>query len=219
MVDIWWYGQACFKVKGKSASVVFDPYDSGFTGLKSLKVDSNIVCVTHAHQDHNNAAVVKGTEEGLAPFVISGPGEYEISGINIVGVSGFHDDQQGSERGNNTIYLASVDDINVVHLGDLGQKKLTQEQVEELSGCDVLMIPVGGVYTIEARDAPNIIAQLEPKIIIPMHYRLDGLKFGLAPLSEFLKVMGKENIEKQAKLSISRERLPDEVEVAVLEVQ
>lgn len=252
MVDIWWYGQACFKVKGKNASVVFDPYDPDFTGLKPLRVDGDIVCVTHSHQDHNNAAVVKPTDEGQSlsgpvsdaeqsltrgedpspnqrfsgtgglsrrPFVISGPGEYEISGINVVGVESFHDDSQGAERGKNTIYLANVDDINIVHLGDLGQKKLTQEQVEELSGCDVLMIPVGGVYTIGAREAPDIIAQLEPKIIVPMHYKIDGLKFDLAPLGEFLKVMGKESLEKQAKLSVSRERLPEEVEVAVLETQ
>src|SRR3989344_6795799 len=146
MVDIWWYGQACFKIKGKSASLVCDPYSSDFTGLKPLKLDANIVCITHSHQDHNSADVVSGVEEGTSPFVISGPGEYEISGVNIVGINSFHDDKQGAERGKNTIYLITVDDVNIVHLGDLGQKKLTQEQLKELSVCDVLLIPVGGVY-------------------------------------------------------------------------
>lgn len=219
MVDIWFYGQACIKVKGKNASVVFDPYSSAFVGLPSLKIDADIVCITHEHEDHNNAAEVKGTEEGNKPFVISGPGEYERLGVNIVGVQSFHDDKEGTERGKNTIYMVTIDEVNIVHLGDLGQKKLTQEQVEELSMCDVLFIPTGGVYTIEAKDAPDIISQLEPKIIVPMHYKLEGLKFELAPLSAFLSTMGKESMEKLSKLSISKDKLPEEPEVVVLEVQ
>lgn len=215
MVDVWWYGQACFRIKGKNASVVVDPYSSSFTGLPTLKVEANIICVTHDHEDHNNAESVKGVDEGK-PFVISGPGEYEISGINIVGISSFHDDKEGAEKGKNTIYQITVDEVNFVHLGDLGQKKLTQEQVEAIA-CDVLMIPVGGTYTIEAKDAPDIIAQLEPKIIVPMHYKVPNLKFDLAPVDDFLKAMGKEKAESLQKLSVSREKLPEEVEVAILE--
>jgi L-ascorbate metabolism protein UlaG (beta-lactamase superfamily) len=143
MIDVWWYGQACFKVKGKNASVVFDPYDHEFIGLSKLKLSADIVCVSHAHRDHNNVDSVGGVEEAKKPFVIRGPGEYEISGINIDGISSFHDDHEGKERGKNTIYHVTVDDVNFVHLGDLGQKKLTQEQVETLSACDVLFIPVG----------------------------------------------------------------------------
>ncbi|OGE08859.1 hypothetical protein A3A60_00705 [Candidatus Curtissbacteria bacterium RIFCSPLOWO2_01_FULL_42_26] len=218
MVDIWWYGQACFRIKGKGSSVVIDPYNSEFTGLKPLKIEGDIVCVTHDHKDHNEADIVKGID-GRRPFAIKGPGEYEISGVNIVGISSFHDDKQGVERGTNTIYLINIDEVNIVHLGDLGQKKLTQEQIEELSVCDVLMIPVGGVYTIEAKDAPDIIAQLEPKIIIPMHYKIANLKFDLAPVDNFLKVMGKEKVEVAQKLSVSQERLPEEPEVVVLERQ
>lgn len=219
MVDIWFFGQACFKAKGKSASVVFDPYDDAATGLPKVRTDADIVCITHGHPDHNNSSVIKASLEGEEPFVISGPGEYEKRGINVIGVASFHDDKQGEERGKNTIYCATVDEINIVHLGDLGQKKLTQEQVEELSICDILMIPVGGVYTIEAKDVPDIIAQLEPKVIIPMHYKLPGLKYDLAPLEDFLKVMGKESAEKVSKYSISRDKLPEEPEVVVLEAQ
>lgn len=218
MVDIWWYGQACFKIKGRASSVVIDPYNAEFTGLKPLKIEGNIVCITHDHQDHNEAAIVKGVD-GRQPFVINGPGEYEISGVNIVGIGSFHDDKQGAERGKNTIYLITCDEVNIVHLGDLGQKKLTQEQIESLANCDVLMIPVGGVYTIEAKDAPDIIAQIEPKIIIPMHYKTANLKFDLAPVDDFLKAMGKEKVEELQKLSISRERLPEEPEVVFLEKQ
>src|SRR3989344_5253681 len=131
MIDIWWYGQACFRIKGKNAAIVFDPYDAAFTGLTLLKLEADIVCVSHNHQDHNNTQAVK-EPEGKEPFVISGPGEYEISGINIIGIPSFHDDNDGTERGKNVIYQATVDEVNIVHLGDLGQKKLTQEQIEEL---------------------------------------------------------------------------------------
>lgn len=217
MVDIWFYGQACFKVKGKNVSLVFDPYDANFTGLSPLKLEADIVCVSHNHEDHNNVRAVK-TAAGEAPFVINGPGEYEKSGANVVGVASFHDDSAGRERGKNTIYSVLVDDVNIVHLGDLGQKKLTQEQVEAIS-CDVLLIPVGGVYTINGRDVPDIIAQLEPKIIVPMHYKIEGLKFNLEPVGDFLKAMGKENVQASSKLSVSQDRLGEEPEVVVLEKQ
>lgn len=218
MVDIWWYGQACFKIKGKNASCVVDPYSASFTGLSQLKLEGDIVCVTHEHEDHNNISMVRGSGEKEGPFVISGPGEYEISGVGIVGVSSFHDDVQGKERGVNTIYSLTIDDVNIVHLGDLGQKKLDQAQVEVLSSCDVLLIPVGGTYTIDAKDAPDIIAQLEPKIVVPMHYKIDGLKFPLSTVDKFLTSIGKEDIKPVAKLSVSSERMPDEMEVVVLEV-
>lgn len=218
MVDIWWLGQACFRIKGKNATVVCDPYDPAFTGLANLKVEGNIVTISHSHEDHNNVTAVAGAE-GEAPFVINGPGEYEKSGVNIVGVASFHDDKDGAERGKNTIYNITVEEINIVHLGDLGQAKLTQEQVEALSSCDVLLIPVGGTYTIDAKQAPDIIAQLEPKIVVPMHYKVEKLKFALDPVEPFLKQMGKESKEALPKLSISRDRLPEEMDIVVLEQQ
>lgn len=218
MVDITWHGQACFRIKGRTAAVVIDPYDAGFTGLKPLKLEADIVCVTHSHQDHNNTSAVR-TADGKEPFIIAGPGGFEKLGVNIVGVASFHDNSQGSERGNNTIYNVTVDDVNIVHLGDLGQKKLSQEQVEQLSSCDVLLIPTGGTYTIEAKDAPDIIAQIEPKIVIPMHHKIGGLKFPLDPVDKFLSAMGKEKSQAQNKLSLSREKLPEELDVVLLEVQ
>lgn len=218
MIDIWFYGQACFKVKGKDVSLIFDPYDPEFTGLTLPKLEADIVCISHDHRDHNFATAVRPIKE-VTPFIISGPGEYEKSGVNLVGVTSFHDIQQGAVRGKNTIYRVTIDGINITHLGDLGQHKLAQEQVEKLSICDVLLIPVGGVYTINAKDAPEIISQLEPKIIIPMHYKLEGLKFDLKPVESFLVAMGKEKLEPISKLSISRERVPEEPEVVILEKQ
>ncbi len=219
MIDVTFHGQACIRIKGKSATVVFDPYDANFIGLAPLKLSADIVCVTHNHEDHNNAGAVSAVGEGEKPFVIAGPGEYEKSGVNIVGIDSFHDDHEGAERGKNTIYQATIDEVNFVHLGDLGQKKLSQDQVEALSACDVLFIPVGSVYTISGRDAPDIIAQIEPKIIVPIHYKLDGLKVALEGVEVFLSAMGKEKLEPQAKLSISREKLPEEPEVVLLSKQ
>lgn len=219
MVDIYFYGQACIKIKGKSASVVFDPFDPNMVGLALPKLSSDIVCVTHGHKDHDNADAVSGVEEGVKPFVVRGPGEYEKLGVNIVGISSFHDDKEGEERGKNTIYNVTLDEVNFVHLGDLGQKKLTQDQVEELSNCDVLFIPVGGVYTIEGKDAPDIISQIEPKIIVPIHYKIEGSKIELEDVKVFLTALGKESLEPQPKLSVSADKLPEEPEVVLLAKQ
>lgn len=219
MVDIWWHGQACIRIKGKNAAVVLDPFKGNAVGLAEPKLTADIICVTHDHPDNNNTQSVLAGEDGKPPFVISGPGEYEISDVTVVGVPSFHDDNNGQDRGKNTIYLVTIDEVNFVHLGDLGQKKLTKEQVEELSMCDVLFIPVGSVFTISGDDAPDIISQLEPKIIVPIHYKVEGLKFELDGVDKFLHAMGKEKLELQPKLSVASDRLPEEPEVVVLEKQ
>lgn len=212
-MDIYWYGQACFKIKGKQATVFIDPFDPVQTGLKLPKdMTGDLALKTHEHFDHNNIAAVTGS-----PLKISGPGQYEIKGIAVTGVATYHDNQQGAERGKNTIYNVEVDGVKIVHLGDLGQKTLTEEQLEELGVCDILMIPVGSVYTIDAKDAANVVTQLEPKVVIPMHYGgVEGLKVELEPVDNFLKEMAVDNIEPVAKLSITKDKLPDEVEVVVL---
>lgn len=218
MIDITWYGQSCIRVKSKNSSVVFDPYDDKFTGLKTLKLEGNIVCITHQHEDHNNISAIKSAEDDQDLFEINGPGEYEKNGITIVGVDSYHDDKNGAERGKNTIYLATIEGVNIVHLGDLGQQKLNQNQIEELSMCDILFIPVGGVFTINAKDAPDIISSLEPKIVVPIHYKTKGLKFDLEQVDNFLKAMGK-NPDPISKLSVSHEKLPEELEVVLMEMQ
>jgi len=126
---------------------VIDPYDEKI-GLKLPNLSADIVLVTHNHSDHNNVAGVKGT-----PFVIDGPGEYEVKEVFINGISSFHDDKEGKERGLNTIYVIEAEDLRFCHLGDLGQKQLTDEQLEKIDGIDVLMIPVGGEYTIDSSSA------------------------------------------------------------------
>lgn len=211
-MDILWYGQSCFKVKTKTTSIIIDPFDPEFTGLKLPKdTQAEIAISSHNHKDHSNLAAVSGD-----PVLVTGPGEYEIKGVAIVGVSTFHDDLKGAERGKNTVYNIQVDGLNIVHLGDFGQNSLTQEQIEEIGECDILMIPVGGVYTIDAKIGSEIVSQLEPRIIIPMHFKVPGLKFDLDEVTNFLKEMAVENAQPQPKLTITKDKLPDEPQVIVL---
>lgn len=211
-MEIVWYGQSCFKLKGKNASVVIDPFDPDFIGLKFPKdLEGDIVLKTHDHKDHNNVTAVNG-----APRVFTGPGEYESKGIIITGISTFHDKTQGSERGLNTAFHVVIDDLKIVHLGDLGQSSLTEAQIQEIDQTDILLIPVGSIFTINAKEAANVVSQLEPKIIIPMHYSLPGLSVQLEPVENFLKEMGAEGIEPQPKLSITKDKLPEEPQVVLL---
>lgn len=210
-MDIYWYGQACFKIKGKNTTVVVDPFEPDFTGLKLPKdLEAGIVLSTHNHKDHNNFNAVSGN-----PVKISGPGDYEACGVAIIGVEVFHDKAGGKERGKNTVYNISMDGLNLVHLGDIGHK-LTEEQLQGIGAADILMVPVGGVYTINSKEAQEVVTQLEPKIIIPMHYGINGLAFTLEGIDLFLKDMGVEAFEPQSKLTITRDKLPEEPQVVVL---
>lgn len=215
-MEIYWYGQACFKLKGKSASVIIDPYEMDFTGLKLPKeLQGDVVLVSHEHQDHNNQEAVTSSDGGK-PTKFNDPGEYEVGGVVISAISSFHDDSNGSERGKNIIFHLMFDGLDIVHLGDLGQGKLTEEQVAQIGEVDILLTPVGGIYTIDAKAASNIVSQLEPKITIPMHFKIEGLKFELSGVENFLKEMGAENVVPQPKLSITKDKLPEEPQVVVL---
>lgn len=215
-MKITWAGQACFQISVSSskdtlANIVIDPF--GDIGLKEPRFDADILLVSHGHEDHNNIKAIKGS-----PFVIDGPGEYEVKGVFIQGIDSWHDDSSGKERGKNTIYTMEVEDMKFCHLGDFGQKQLTDEQLEKIGNVDVLMIPVGGTYTIDSADAPKIIGQIEPKIVIPMHYDLPKLKYKLDDVGKFLKAMGKNAIEPQDKLTVKQSTLPKErdMEIVVL---
>ena len=214
-MDIYWGGQALFRLKGKEASVIIDPYDPNFTGLKLPKdLTADVVLSTHNHDDHNNVGVVSSAAG--KPMVFKDAGEYEVSGVVITAIETFHDDSQGGERGKNIIFHLMFDGLNIVHLGDLGQSKLTEEQITQIGETDILLIPVGSIFTIDAKSAAFIVSQLEPKVIIPMHYKIEGLKFELDGVEKFLKEMGAENIVPQPKLSMTKEKLPEEPQVVVL---
>ncbi len=216
-MQIIWYGQSCFEiiaapVKNSQVKIVIDPFSEEL-GLKVPKLQADILLITHNHFDHNNTKAV-----GDNPFLIEGPGEYEIKNIFIQGIDSWHDEKEGKERGRNTIYTIefaetsalATEEIKICHLGDLGQKELTAAQLEKIGEVDILIIPVGGVYTIDARTAVKIMSQIEPKIIIPMHYHIPKLKVKIDGLDKFLKTLGIKKIEPQNKLSVKKKDLSEE---------
>lgn len=215
-MEVQFLGHSCFRIKGKKAILVTDPYDS-YIGFKMPKASADVITVSHQHQDHNNTSAVTGTTKRREPFIIAGAGEYEVSGVFVFGVSSFHDSENGVKRGQNTIYVINVDGMRLVHLGDLGHK-LTDEQLEEVNGADILFIPVGGTFTIDPRVAVEVIGQIQPKIVIPMHYKTADYNpnFGFKiTADDFLKEIGVE-VKPMAKLIISRDKLPEEREMVVL---
>ena len=215
-MNINWHGQSCFQIasssgKNNHVSIVIDPFDQA-TGLRLPKLEADILLVSHNHHDHNNIKDVSGT-----PFVIEGPGEYEVKGVHVQGIPAFHDDKEGKERGLNTIYTIEAEDIRLCHLGDLGQKELTPDQLDKIGEVDILMIPVGGAYTIGAKEAVKIMSQIEPNIVIPMHYQIPKLKLKLDSLDKSLKTMGIKKLEPLPKLSIKKKDIsPEEAKVIVL---
>ena len=209
-MDISWLGHSCFRIKGKQATIITDPYPPGL-GYSLGNPTANIVTVSHQHQNHS---YVQGI--GDNPRLINGPGEYEIGGVLIIGIATFHDTEGGKDRGRNTVYLMDIDEISVCHLGDLGHM-LTHEQIEEIDDVDVLILPVGGVSTIDASLAAKIVRQLEPKAVIPMHYKTEAIDWPLEPVERFLKETGTKQINPQAKLSITKSSLPDSTQVFLLE--
>ena len=151
------------------------------------------------------------------PFIISGPGEYEIKNIGVRGIPTFHDSRQGKERGSNTAYRIEADGVTLAHLGDFGESAAREETVEALGDIDILLIPVGGNYTIDADTAVKVINQIEPRLIIPMHYALPGLKIKLSGVDDFLKSYGAAGAERLEKLSVKKKDLPEtESRVVVL---
>lgn len=212
-MTISWFGQSCFRIEAKEGSILIDPFDKKI-GLKPPKIKDDLVLVTHEHYDHNHLEDLSGQE-----LVIRGPGEYERKGMAVQGILSYHDDAQGAERGLNTIYRITAEEITLCHLGDLGQQKLTDEQVEQIGEVDVLFVPVGGHFTIGAKEAAEVISQIEPKIVIPMHYRLPGLTIPeLEGAEKFVKEIGLAP-EKTDKLKLSHKTLPvEETKLVVLEL-
>jgi L-ascorbate metabolism protein UlaG (beta-lactamase superfamily) len=211
-MDIIYLGHSSFRIKGKTTTLVCDPFDPKMVGLKYPSVEADIVTVSHNHNDHNQVQLVKGAKR-----VIEGPGEYEVSGISILGFASFHDAKEGTLRGKNTIFVFEVDGIRIAHLGDLGYV-LSDKEVEELGDIDILLIPVGGFYTIGSAEAVKVVQAVEPKIIIPMHYSAGGVIGELAPVDNFLKEMGLP-VTNLPKLSVKKEELTEEQKIVVLEIK
>ncbi len=220
-MDITYLGHSSFKIKFRSAALITDPFDSKMVGLKYSGVEGEIVTVSHNHPDHNSVDKVSSVKK-----VVEGPGEYEISGVSIMGYKTFHDartsdDKNGEERGENTVYIIEADGLRVVHLGDLGHP-LSDELVDEIGDVDVLMIPVGGFFTIGPKEATEIISKIEPYFVLPMHYKVPGLSPSLGdkllPVEDFLKESGIPT-ETLPKFSLKKEDILEDQNTKVIVLQ
>ncbi len=219
MPDVFYHGHSCFRLRGRDGSVLTDPYDRSVGDVG--KPQAHIVTISHDHPDHAFVEPVRPLRDEL--FTIEGPGEYEVNGVLISGVRTFHDKKKGADLGTNTAYIIHLDDVVFCHLGDLGHE-LTAGQIDEIGTVDVLFVPVGGGETITPAEAAGVIGQIEPRIVIPMHYAPDGqLPIGqeLAPLEKFLHEMGIKEFTAETKLTITPGNLPaesDKTRVVVMAV-
>ncbi|UCC60205.1 MAG: MBL fold metallo-hydrolase [Dehalococcoidia bacterium] len=209
-MEITWLGHSCFRIRGKEATIVTDPFDKTL-GYPVKKPTASILTVSHQHPQHSFIAGVTGN-----PKIVSRPGEYEIANVFINGITTFHDADRGESRGKNTVYVIQIEEVSICHLGDLGHVP-TAEQIEQMSSIDVLMVPVGGGTTIGATEAVETISLLQPKIVIPMHFKTEVISMDLAPVEPFLKEMGVKEIISQPKLPVSRSSLPADTGVVVLD--
>lgn len=214
MAELTWYGHACFRLKGKDATIITDPYDRSL-GLGTLGQKADIVTISHDHPHHNALSAVKGE-----PFLARGPGEYEVRGMFVTGVWTYADDQKGQSKGRNTVFLFHLGDLVVCHLGSLGHT-LNAQQLEAIGDVDVLLLPIGGNTSLTTSKAIEVITQIEPKIVVPMHFeKLPSDETDeTSPLVKFAKEMGLKEWEAQDRLNIKGADLADTTRVVVLEVK
>ena len=208
-MEITWLGHSCFVLKGKEKAIITDPYRPEL-GYSLGQPQADIVTVSHFHPGHS---YVEGVAD--SPRQVKCPGEYEIGNVFITGLPAYHDSEKGSARGKNTIYLMEMEGLTLCHLGDLGHP-LAASLIEELGNCHILFLPVGEVSTISLETASEIVKQLTPHIVIPMHYKTPQLAKELRGVDKFLGKMGVRNIEPKAKLSVTRSSLPDDLQIVVL---
>jgi L-ascorbate metabolism protein UlaG (beta-lactamase superfamily) len=207
-VDVTWLGQSCFRLRGKNAAVVTDPYPPAL-GPK-LKLEADVVTVSHEHDNHHNVGAVREA------YVVEGPGEYEVAGVLVNGLPTYHDDKKGEEHGRNTAYVIELDDVRVCHLGDLGHT-LDDATLGAIGNVDVLLVPVGGGAALDGARAAEVVRQVEPRFVIPMHYGHPSIRMELAPVERFLKEMGVAEAESQTKLAVQASSAEAETKVVVLD--
>ena len=214
-MKIRWYGHSAFRIaSNQGVRIITDPYEPGaFGGLSYGKISdpADIVLTSHDHADHNDAKGIPGS-----PEVVKEAGSKTVKGISIKGIPTFHDPSKGSERGPNLIFNLLVDGMHVCHLGDLGHT-LTDKEVSDIGPVDILLIPVGGFYTIDDREATRVAEQINPKVLVPMHFKTSKCAFPIAPVDDFLK--GKKNVKhpKTNEVEFSKTALPRQMEIVVLE--
>jgi len=211
-VKIKWLGHSCFIITSYNGTrIITDPY-SVERGIhySTINEDADIVLVSHDHWDHNNVSSIKGN-----PIIIKDSGVNIVKDIEFKGVSTYHDSSFGKDRGPNNIFCFCVDEINICHLGDLGHT-LSQQQVADVGRVDILLIPVGGNYTINATDANNICDKLKPKLVIPMHFKNDRCEFPIDSVTPFIEKRNNVKLLNISELKMKASELPATIETIVL---
>lgn len=211
-MEIKYHGYSCFHLKGKNVDIVMDPFSADL-GINMPTLKADIVTISHDHKNH--ACLDPFFDK---PAVLDWPGEYEKNDTAIVGIDSFHNPKDGEDLGPNTIFIIHVDDLKITHLGDQGCK-LTPEQLEQIGDTDILMIPVGGGRTLNAEKALEVVEQIDPRIVMPMHYDLPGINKELEPVEKFMTIMGAKDFEFQESYKIVKSNLPeDKTEIVVLSI-
>ena len=199
--------------------MVMDPFKSEYVGLPFPKDVADIVTVSHDHDDHNAVELITGPVTRNSTFVIDKEGEYEIGGIEITASKMFHDNAEGVERGKNIIINVRMDGINILHLGDLGHK-LSESQVEKLGSVDILMVSVGGKTSLDIEDVAELIADIQPSYVIPMHHKVDGMSEKFSYLNSLATFLDKNKIlvagEPVHKIKVDEGSLPDDTQVLIM---
>jgi len=215
-MKIKWYGHAAFLITAdQGVKIITDPYESGAYGGQlaygKIKDQSDIALTSHDHADHNDTKSLPGS-----PQIVKNSGSKTVKGISFKGIPTYHDSSKGSERGTNTIFTFSVDGIRVCHLGDLGHI-LSEKELAEIGPVDILLIPVGGYFTIDSKEAARVAEQLKAKVLIPMHFKTEKCGFPIAPVEDFLK--GKPNSRRPgtSEVAFDKTTLPHQMEIVVLE--
>jgi L-ascorbate metabolism protein UlaG (beta-lactamase superfamily) len=215
-MKIKWYGHAAFLITAdQGVKIITDPYESGAYGGQlaygKIKDQSDIALTSHDHADHNDTKSLPGS-----PQIVKNSGSKTVKGISFKGIPTYHDSSKGSERGTNTIFTFSVDGIRVCHLGDLGHI-LSEKELAEIGPVDILLIPVGGYFTIDSKEATRVAEQLKAKVLIPMHFKTEKCGFPIAPVEDFLK--GKPNSRRPgtSEVAFDKTTLPHQMEIVVLE--
>jgi L-ascorbate metabolism protein UlaG (beta-lactamase superfamily) len=215
-MKIKWYGHAAFLITSdQGTKILIDPYEPGaFGGQLSygkIKDHADIVLTSHDHADHNYTKDLPGS-----PQLVKGSGSKTVKGIPIMGISTYHDSSEGSERGVNTIFTIKIDNIQLCHLGDLGHL-LSDKELAEIGPVDILLIPVGGFFTVDAKEATRVAEQIKPKIVIPMHFKTSKCGFPITPVEDFLKGKTNTRRSKVSEATFDKATLPQQVEIVVLE--
>ena len=207
MLQIRWHGHACFEITN-DVTLVTDPHDGKSIGIPAPSVTGDIILVSHDHYDHNSVKTVEKEDSK----VITDVRKKNISNVEIRGIESFHDECRGEKRGDNIIFKFTMDDITFCHLGDLGHE-LDEDAIQKIGDVDILFIPIGGTFTVDAELAWNIINMIKPKIAIPMHYKIGGLSLPIAGIDPFLERDKYKVLKVGNEIDIEKEDLPEEPEI------